>query len=60
MVAAHLIPQHFKFEHEHKLSLLSDEELEQRLREAQAELQRLGPLIEAEARALPTPESGDS
>jgi hypothetical protein len=26
-VAASLIPQHFKFEHEHKLNMLSDEEL---------------------------------
>jgi hypothetical protein len=31
LVAAHLIPQHFKVEHEHKLSMLSDAELQQKL-----------------------------
>jgi hypothetical protein len=39
-VAAMLIPQHFKVEHEHKLSMLSDAELRQRLLEAQEELKR--------------------
>jgi ribosomal protein L29 len=40
MVAAHLIPQHFKVEHGHKLTMLSDEELQQKLAEAKAELER--------------------
>jgi hypothetical protein len=61
MVAAHLIPQHFKFEHEHKLSTLSDEELQQRLLEAQEKLRKAGVTIElpdpevAEVPALPSP-----
>ena len=38
LVAAHLIPQHFKVEHEHKLSMLSDAELQQKLIEAKEEL----------------------
>jgi hypothetical protein len=53
------IPQHFKIEHEHKLSMLSGEELEQRLLEARAELQRAGLALELEAKevaALPAPE----
>jgi hypothetical protein len=58
MVAASLIPQHFKFEHEHKLAGLSDEELQQRLIEAEEELARAGLTIDLKAKevvALPSP-----
>jgi uncharacterized protein DUF5681 len=61
LVAAHLIPQHFKVEHEHKLSMLSDAELRQNLLEAQEELKRAGITIDIEAEevaALPAP-AGD-
>ena len=37
-VAAALIPQHFKFEHEHSIAGLSTEELRERLQEARARL----------------------
>jgi hypothetical protein len=37
MVAA-LIPQHFKFEHEHSLALLTEEQIEERIIELSASL----------------------
>src|SRR5262245_4120519 len=40
MVAASLIPQHFKVEHEHKVSMLSDEQLQQKVLEAKEESRR--------------------
>jgi hypothetical protein len=58
MVARSLIPQHFKFEHEHKLSGLSDAELQRRLIEAEREFAAAGVTIDLEANevvALPSP-----
>jgi hypothetical protein len=58
MVAASLIPQHFKLEHEHKLKGLSDAELQQRLLEAEEELAKAGVTIDLEAKevvVLPPP-----
>ena len=58
MVAASLIPQHFKFEHEHELSALSDEELRQQLLEVEPDLAKAGITIDLEAKevvALPPP-----
>jgi hypothetical protein len=39
---AQLIPQHFKFEHEHAVVALSPEEVHQRLAESRAKLSRGG------------------
>jgi hypothetical protein len=47
-VAAALIPQHFKFEHEHSIAGLSTEELRERLNEARARLLEAGVVIDAE------------
>ena len=61
MVAAHLLPQHFKLEHEHKLTRLSDEELKQKVLEALEELARAGITIGLDATeiaALPAPNGG--
>ena len=58
MVMAHLIPQHFKVEHEHKLTGLTDAELQARLLEAQEEIRKAGLTIDLEAKevvALPSP-----
>ncbi len=58
MVAASLIPQHFKVEHQHKLAGLSDEELQQKLIEAEEELAKAGLTIDLKAKevvALPSP-----
>jgi hypothetical protein len=57
-VAASLIPQHFKFDDEHKLAGLSDEELQRRLLESQEELAKVGITIDLEAKevvVLPSP-----
>jgi len=43
---AHLIPQHFTFEHEHKLSGLTEAELAARLLEAQEEIRKAGLTID--------------
>ncbi len=48
-VAAALIPQHFKFEHEHSIAGLSTEELRERLNEARARLLEAGVVIDAES-----------
>jgi hypothetical protein len=59
MVARSLIPQHFKFEHEHTLSGLNDAELQRRLIEAERELAAAGVTIDLEANevvALPSPQ----
>ena len=50
-------PQHFRIEHEHKLSGLSDAELQQRLLEAEEELAKAGITIDLKAKevvALPS------
>ena len=57
-VAASLVPKHFRFEHEHKLSALSDEELLQQLLEVEQDLAKAGITIDLEAKevvVLPPP-----
>jgi len=49
---ASLIPQHFKLEHGHKLTNLSDEELQHQLLEAEQELVRAGITIDSEAKEV--------